>query len=217
MTFIPDTRTGSSESTTFEIRYDTEMEIAVNSNGIPKYLFFPQTPWLVEKTTYKVLGTIQDWEDFYTAKAANNLAYANNPTGTYTESASTGSKYILNNEEVIEGTYTVADYSTGTTAPPAKFRIIEVNSGQLDIGGYFPTAGAHPNKVYLSANNSGYTARRTYTGTTSDKFIGDTDTIAGITGIISNITLDNPRFFGNQLYYDITEDLFESTAVVYNL
>lgn len=214
-TGILDKRNGLGFSVNMQLSYEAEKKIGSTPDGIDKYVSFTKVPYYIKRTTFNIIALPTDWENLMKDMETETLEFAKNQSGTYIESVSPGSRLIIKGEEYYEGSYTETYVSgvRGSAPPPKRFAS---RSGSINVGGHWQGEGGLYKKMFFTTTNYGEQATETFTASSAGYKIGDSATIAGVTGIVTAINQQNPREVNNVIVYDFTVTVSADTGTTIN-
>lgn len=208
MALIEDNRNGLGKSVSVELQTESERQIGVNNEGVTRIVYFSNAPQIIIKTTYNVIGTKDDWEEYI-----NNIddSYSNIdtvPVGKFIESASIGGGwYIIDGVDYYGGSYVEADYSNlEINNPGEEFKIIETESANVSPAGYLPDG-----KSYYSSGISAKKFSRSSICTLEKSHTYEVGTINNNLrgGFITSKSISNPRLINNVMYIDLSLETAE--------
>ena len=201
---ILDKRNGLGYSVSLQLSYEAEKKIGTTVDGIDRFVSFTKVPYYTKKTTFNIIAKPDEWDGLFSDMETETLAFATTQTGTYIESVNPGSRLFLKGEEYYDGTY-VETYVSGvknTGAPPNKK--FATRSGSVSVGGHWQGDGSIYKKMFFTTTNYGEQATETFTASSAGATMGDTRTIAGVTGLVTAVNQQNPREINGVIVYDYT-------------
>lgn len=211
MAFIIDNRNGLGKSITVELQTETERQIGVDNQGRSRQVFFKNTPQIITKTTYNVIGTLADWEDLITNINDAYAAIDTVPVGKFIESYSVGGGwFIIEGDDYYSGTYVEADYSLLEIAPPdEEYKIIVNESASVSPSGYLPNGLS-----YYSGSVVPKKLSRTCTSTLTKANSYQVGTNDPTVGFITSKNISNPRLINGITYVDLSLEISELLATI---
>lgn len=206
MVLVKDTRNGYGESVQFQIQYENFKNIGT-IDGVPSQIYIEQVPWILEKRTYQFIGPDTFWEGKISEMEQSYQDFAINQVGMLLESVSPREKLIIDGDVHYAGSYTEAYYLGIKGTLPSQFNLFEYSTGSVSPSGYWSGVSGPIGAAIFSSEFFSETATRTYTATAPTEVVGQNASIAGISGIITNVSTSNPRYIGGSLYYNISVQL----------
>lgn len=198
---ILDKRNGLGYSVSLQLSYEAEKKIGTTPDGMDRFVSFTKVPYYTKKTTFNIIATPGDWDSLFSDMETETLAYATTQTGTYIDSVSPGSRLFIAGKEYYDGTYSES-FISGTKSSATPSKKFATRSGSVSVGGHWQGDGAIFGKMFFTTTNYGEQATETYTASSAGVAIGDTKSIAGVTGIVTAVNQQNPREINGTVVYD---------------
>lgn len=214
MSSFLDTRNGIGYSKSINIEYESLKNIGKSADGLDLFIYFDKIPWISVKTTYEYIADESFWNNAIEKMKTDYLALLKNQSGIYTESVNVGSKLVLNNEVHYDGSITETDYRSSIGTFPSTYNLFEYSSGNYSVAGHWDDngrSGLH-RKAYFNSLYYGKIAYRNYTSTSAKETIGESTTIAGVSGIVSSINSSNERYINGVIVKDFSIQLSATTG-----
>lgn len=214
MALIEDNRNGLGKSVSVELQTESERQIGVNNEGVTRIVYFSNIPQIIIKTTYNVIGTKEDWENYIKSIDDSYASIDTIPTGKFIESASiSGGWYIIDGLDYYGGSYVEADYSNlEINNPGEEFKIIETESASVSPDGYLPDGTS-----YYSSGISSRKFSRSSICTLTKSHSYEIGTINHNLNnrFISSKNISNPRLINNVMYIDLSLETVELNSSIF--
>lgn len=209
MPLFDDTRNGLGYTKTFQIQYEGLKNIGKNEEGIDKFIYFEQVPWVLIKTTWQKIAEESFWKTKIEEMKTDYERLAISNTGVFIDSVNVGEKLIIDGIEHFAGSYSETDYRNGVGNFPAIYNLFEWSGGQASPAGFWDdnSRSNFHGQAFFNSPVFGEIANKTYTAEIAEDTIGEKKTIAGVDGIVSSVSKSNPRLINNKLVYDFSVQL----------
>lgn len=203
---IADTRNGYGKSVSVELQTEFERNVGVDGNGVQQYVYIANTPTVIKKTTYNVLGTPEEWVELFERMADNYSSVTTIFTGLVLESVNpSGGKLIMNNKEYLSGSYIEADYGNVViSTPPTEYNITTSKSASISPSGFLPNSGL----PYYNSRKYGVTTSRNSTCSLSLANSYKVGT-SGPFGLITSKNISSPKKINNMTYVSLSLQMVE--------
>jgi len=208
---ITDTRNGYGKSVSVELQTESERNVGVDGTGMQQFVYIANTPQVIVKTTYNVIGTPDEWVGLFEQMANNYSSVTTIFTGIVLESVNpSGGRLIMKNKEYLSGSYTESDYSSVVLGePPTEYGITTSKSSSISPSGFLPNSGL----AYYNSRNYGITTSRNSTCSLSQANSYKVGT-SGPSGLITSKNISSPKKINNITYVSLSLQMVELTASI---
>lgn len=214
MATLDDTRNGLGYSKSFQIQYEGLKNLGKSPDGLDKFIYFTKVPWIIVKTTRQKIAQESYWNQLIEKMKSDYKDLANGSTGIYIESVNVGEQLIIDGVSHYAGSYVEADYRNAVGDLPTPYNLLEWSGGQASPSGFWDDNGRSNlhGRAFFNSPVFGEVGYKSYTDIEAKESIGEKATIAGVNGIVSNVSRSNPRLINNVLVYDFSVQVYAGSG-----